>query len=110
MGVLRPDTGTSILQRGARIGYLSQDPDFDPEETLLRINAYVRPKLVADTAIAEVMVRKVSTVSPQADASLLPRMFERGEVALVVDDERKVLGILTKLDLIEFLTRRPALE
>src|SRR5688572_2356328 len=33
-----------------------------------------------DTAIAEVMVRKVSTVSPDADAAMLPRIFERGEV------------------------------
>ncbi|HLU39433.1 MAG TPA: cystathionine beta-synthase [Planctomycetota bacterium] len=63
-----------------------------------------------DTAIAEVMTRKVSTVSPDADASLLPRIFERGEVALVVGEDRKVIGILTKLDLIDYLTRRPELH
>jgi CBS-domain-containing membrane protein len=28
-------------------------------------------------------------------------------VALVVDDQRAVVGILTKLDLIEHLTRKP---
>jgi CheY-like chemotaxis protein len=32
------------------------DKPLDPEETLLRINAYVRPKLVADVAIAEALV------------------------------------------------------
>ncbi len=63
-----------------------------------------------DTAIAEVMVRKVSTVSPDADAGMLPRIFERGEVALVVGPERNVLGILTKLDLIDYLTKRPELK
>jgi cystathionine beta-synthase len=59
------------------------------------------------TSIAEVMVRKVSTVAPHAPASELPRIFERGEVALVVDAERRVQGLITKLDLIEHLTRRP---
>ncbi|HEX5051786.1 MAG TPA: cystathionine beta-synthase [Planctomycetota bacterium] len=61
----------------------------------------------ASTSIAEVMVRKVSTIAPHAPASELPRIFERGEVALVVDDARTVLGIVTKLDLIEHLTRKP---
>lgn len=60
------------------------------------------------TRIAEVMVRKVSTVAPHAPASDLPRIFERGEVALVVDDARTVVGIITKLDLIEHLTRKPS--
>ena len=61
----------------------------------------------ADTSIAEVMVRKVSTIAPHAPAAELPRIFERGEVALVVDDQRHVLAIVTKLDLIEHLTRKP---
>lgn len=62
----------------------------------------------ADTSIAEVMVRKVSTIAPHAPANELPRIFERGEVALVVDGERRVQGLITKLDLIEHLTRVPA--
>jgi cystathionine beta-synthase len=60
-----------------------------------------------DTIVAEVMERKVSTVAMQASSSELPRIFERGEVAIVVDDQRSVLGILTKMDLIEMLSRRP---
>ncbi|MEZ5965913.1 MAG: cystathionine beta-synthase [Planctomycetota bacterium] len=62
-----------------------------------------------DTAIAEVMERKVSTVAPDAESRELPRIFERGEVALVVGPERNILGILTKLDLIEYLAKRPEL-
>ncbi len=61
----------------------------------------------ANTSSAEVMVRKVSTIAPHAPAAELPRIFERGEVALVVDDQRHVLAIVTKLDLIEHLTRKP---
>ncbi|MEQ1632467.1 MAG: cystathionine beta-synthase [Planctomycetota bacterium] len=60
------------------------------------------------TRIAEVMVRKVSTIAPHAPSSELPRIFERGEVALVVDQDRRVLGLITKLDMIEHLTRRPS--
>ena len=61
-----------------------------------------------DTSIAEIMERKVSTIAPHAEASQLPHVFERGEVALVVDEERRVQGIITKLDLIEHLTRKPS--
>jgi cystathionine beta-synthase len=59
-----------------------------------------------DTLVAEVMERKVSTVGLHASSSDLPRIFERGEVAIVVDDQRHVLGILTKMDLIEMLSAR----
>ena len=62
-----------------------------------------------DTSIAEIMERKVSTIAPHAEASQLPHIFERGEVALVVDEERNVVGIITKLDMIEHLTRKPSL-
>ena len=34
LGELEPDRGSVQVQRSARIGYLSQDPAFDPEETL----------------------------------------------------------------------------
>jgi len=59
-----------------------------------------------DTIVAEVMERKVSTVSMHAGSGELPRIFERGEVAIVVDEDRLVLGILTKMDLIEMLAAR----
>jgi cystathionine beta-synthase len=60
-----------------------------------------------DTLVAEVMERRVSTVAMHANSSELTRIFERGEVAIVVDDERRVHGILTKLDLIDLLATRP---
>jgi cystathionine beta-synthase len=60
-----------------------------------------------NTTCAEVMERKVSTVSMHAGSGELPRIFERGEVAIVVDDGRHVLGILTKMDLIEMLAQKP---
>jgi cystathionine beta-synthase len=59
-----------------------------------------------DTVVAEVMERRVSTVGLGASSGELPRIFERGEVAIVVDDSRKVIGIITKMDLIEMLAAR----
>src|SRR5689334_2752308 len=63
-----------------------------------------------DTIVAEVMERRVSTVALHASSSELPRIFERGEVAIIVDDHRSVIGILTKMDLIELLARRPQIS
>jgi len=59
-----------------------------------------------DSALAEVMIRQVMTIPSHESAAMLPQMFDRGEVALVVDDARHVQGILTKLDLLEYLTKR----
>jgi cystathionine beta-synthase len=59
--------------------------------------------------LAEVMVRRVSTVADTDEASSLPEIFERGEVAIVVDDARTVKAVLTKMDFIEFVAgRRPS--
>jgi cystathionine beta-synthase len=66
----------------------------------------VSGRVDSSTIIAEVMERKVSTVGLGASSSELPRIFERGEVAIVVDDERRVLALLSKMDLIEMLAAR----
>jgi cystathionine beta-synthase len=61
------------------------------------------------TPLAEVMVRRVSTVSANDEARELPEIFERGEVAIVVDGERTVQAVVTKMDFIEFVAgRRPS--
>ncbi|MDX2089635.1 MAG: cystathionine beta-synthase [Kofleriaceae bacterium] len=66
----------------------------------------VAGRVTKDTIAAEIMERKVSTVGLNASSSELPRIFERGEVAIVVDEQRAVLGIVTKMDLIEMLAAR----
>jgi len=58
------------------------------------------------TPLAEVMVRRVSTVRATDEASALPAIFERGEVAIVVDDARSVQAVLTKMDFIELVAGR----
>jgi cystathionine beta-synthase len=72
------------------------------------LQSLVSGRADGETMVAEVMVRKVSTVGMHAGASELPRIFERGEVALVIDDDRTPIGIVTKMDLIEILASRRA--
>ena len=61
-------------------------------------------RVTPDTTVAEVAVRRVSTIAPHANSSELMNVFDRDEVALVVGDDGAVQGLLTKLDLIELLT------
>ncbi|MBI5363075.1 MAG: cystathionine beta-synthase [Planctomycetes bacterium] len=62
------------------------------------------------SSVAEVMFRKVVTVKPGDDASKLVEIFGKGLVGLVVDDAGALLGIITKLDLVDLLTSKPAVE
>ncbi|MFT3921310.1 MAG: cystathionine beta-synthase [Myxococcales bacterium] len=66
----------------------------------------VAGRCAPDTTVAEAMVRRVSTVAVHQPAGELPQIFERGEVALVVDQEKHVLGLVTKMDLIEVIAGR----
>jgi cystathionine beta-synthase len=58
------------------------------------------------TTVAEAMVRRVSTVSLNQPAGELPAIFERGEVALVVDQDKHLLGLISKMDLIDIVAGR----
>jgi cystathionine beta-synthase len=86
-----------VLDQGRLAGILT-------ESDLL--HHLVAGRVDKDTIVAEVMERKVSTVALHASSSELPRIFERGECALVVDDQRRVMALLTKMDLIEMLAAR----
>jgi cystathionine beta-synthase len=67
------------------------------------LHLLVSGRASADSSVAEIMVRSVARVRAGSSASELPDLFGRGEVAIVVDDDGRVLGILTKLDLIDLL-------
>jgi cystathionine beta-synthase len=58
------------------------------------------------TTVAEAMVRRVATVEINAPAGELLGIFERGEVALVIDGDKRLLGIITKMDLIDIVAGR----
>jgi CBS domain-containing protein len=46
----------------------------------------------------------VRTVHVNEDARVLTELFTKDLVALVVDEEKRLLGILTKMDLVDHLT------
>ncbi len=86
-----------VLDGGDLVGILTES------DVLRRL---VSGRATRATLVAEVMVRQVSTVTMHANSSELPRIFERGEVAIVLDDNKAVAAIVTKMDLIEILANR----
>ena len=55
--------------------------------------------------VAEAMITKLDLVDMRTDVNQLMPMFERGHVAIVVDGER-FIGLITRMDLLNFLRRR----
>ncbi len=86
-----------VLDAGRLVGILTE---LDVMQQL--VSAKATPK----TTVAEAMVRRVATVEINAPAGDLLSIFERGEVALVIDGERRLLGIITKMDLIDIVAGR----
>ncbi len=91
---------------------ISQLPVLDDEGLLAGIvtetdvlTALFDDRCTMDTVVAEVMCRQVSTVSVFDDATKLAEVFLRGEVAIVVDENCQLKTLLSKLDLIEHLSR-----
>jgi cystathionine beta-synthase len=56
------------------------------------------------TTMAEVMFRDVTTVREQDPARALAELFARELVGLVVDDAGRLVSILTKMDLVDYLS------
>ena len=57
---------------------------------------------------AEVMFRTVNTLHRDRDAGCLLEVFSRNEIGLVVDDEGLLVGLITKMDLVDFLAAKPS--
>jgi cystathionine beta-synthase len=60
------------------------------------------------STVAEVMFRNVRTVNEAEDAGVLTKMFGEGMVGLVVDDEQRLKGLVSKMDLVDYLTKSPS--
>ncbi len=58
-----------------------------------------------NTPIAEVMTRKLQTVSPETDIHELLPIFNSDKVAIVIDGD-KFLGLITRMDLINYLRKQ----
>ena len=71
------------------------------------LSKMVEGRATLSSAVAEVMFRNVETVHLSDDARTLTGLFARDLVALIVDDDTHLVGILTKMDLVEHLTGSP---
>jgi glucose-6-phosphate 1-epimerase len=85
-----------VLSDGKLIGLIN-------ESTLLAHLA--APGHTVEDAIAPMINQQVVTVAAELPAGSLLSLFGGAQAVIVAEDDR-VLGILTKLDLIEFLTAR----
>jgi cystathionine beta-synthase len=59
---------------------------------------------LSTTTMAEVMLRDVTTVGEHEPARALAELFARELVGLVVDDAGRLVSILTKMDLVDYLS------
>ena len=57
------------------------------------------------STVAEVMFRNVVTVSEHDDAGRLTALFAEGLTAVVVDERHKLKGLISKMDLVDVLTK-----
>ena len=58
------------------------------------------------SAVAEVMFRNVHSVNERDDAGRLGELFAEGLVGLVTDDDDQLKGLITKMDLVDVLTKQ----
>jgi cystathionine beta-synthase len=84
-----------VLDDGRLVGIVTES------DLLGRI---VESQATLSTTVAEVMFRKVNTVHVGDGVSRLLDTFAREEVGLVMDHQDKLLGIVTKMDLVDDLT------
>jgi cystathionine beta-synthase len=85
-----------VLEDGKLVGIVT-------ESDLL--GKLVEGRASLSSSVAEVMFRKVRTVAESDDAGSLTKLFSEGMVALVVDDAQHLKAIVTKMDLVDYLTR-----
>ncbi|GAB4517410.1 MAG: ABC-F family ATP-binding cassette domain-containing protein [Phycisphaerales bacterium] len=74
-GLLTPDSGTVELQRGARLGYLHQDHDLDPDDTLREGAA----RAFAELSDLHAKLERVFDDMANADGGELERLLKEQE-------------------------------
>ena len=74
------------------------------------LSALVSGSVSLQSSVAEAMNRRVQTVRAEDPASALTEIFGREEVAIVVDEDGRVEALLSKMDLVEYLTRGETLR
>ena len=85
-----------VMREGQIVGIL------DEEDILLRV--FDHPE-VFNQPVADIMESHLVTVTPDASLPQLLEIFRRGMVAIVMD-KGELLGLITRIDLVNWLRRR----
>ncbi len=85
-----------VLDEGRLVGIIT-------ESDLL--GKLVEGRAGLSSTVAEVMFRNVKTINESEDSGVLTRMFADGLVGLIVDDDQRLKGLISKMDLVDFLTK-----
>lgn len=85
-----------VLEEGKVVGILTESDV---------LGKLVDGRCSMTSAVAEVMFRNVTTVHEKDDARKLTEIFADGSVAVVVDEGMALKGLITKMDLVDLLTR-----
>ena len=98
-GLEGADAGTLAFQRGIRVGYLAQDPEFEPNATILSAAASGRPELME--AIGEYHDVSEALGRGEGDADRLLARQEKAAARIDAlggwDYEHRMEAVLTKL-------------
>lgn len=87
-----------VVDEGRPVGLVTES------DLLTRlVDGHAKP----DSAVAEVMDRALHTLRPEDDARVLRELFARNRPALIAGADGRLVGLLTKMDLVEHLTRVP---
>jgi len=85
-----------VLDEGRLVGIIT-------ESDLL--GKLVEGRASLSSTVAEVMFRNVKTIHESEDAGALTHMFADGLVGLVVDDDQQLKGLISKMDMVDYLTK-----
>jgi cystathionine beta-synthase len=106
------DTVGAVIGRMKGDG-ISQMPVVDDGGKLLGLigevdllNYMLSGEGAVDHPIADIISRNVATVRPDSSLDQLSEIAGRGAVAVVVDDDEKPTGIITKIDMIDYLASK----
>ena len=87
-----------VLDEGRLVGILTES------DVLTKL---VEGQASLSSAVAEVMFRNVQTVDVNDDVNVLTDLFSKDLVGLVTEEGKRLLGLVTKMDLVDYLTRNP---
>ncbi len=84
-----------VVDEGRLVGMI------DESDVLSRI---VHGKASLTDTVAEAMTRNPRTVHKDDGAKMLTEVFAEGMIGVVIDDDSRLRGVITQLDLVDFLT------